>query len=135
MCMSFNCKFLLIELTANNMLYQIIIPNKNSKLSISYVAKQSASLFILGSSLVCANCYKASLICGSWNFIALTLSMRLSQCICDNDLRVKPNTLSCKFFHLFVKEEKNVYMRCITQKKKKMIQLLENNWSYHIVQG
>ena len=45
--------------------------------------------------------------------------MRLSQCICDNDLRVKPNTLSCKFFHLFVKEEKNVYMRCITQKKKK----------------
>ena len=92
MCMSFDCKFLLTELTANNMSYQMVITNKNSKLSISYFAKQSASLFILGSSLVCANCNKASLICGVWNFIAFTLSMRLSQHVCDNDLRVKLDT-------------------------------------------
>ena len=114
--MSFDCKFLLIELTANNMSYQIVIPNKNLKFSISYVAKQSTSLFILGSSLVCANCNKASLICGAWNFIAFALSMRLSQRVCENDLRVKPDILSCKIFHLFVEEENNVYMRCITPK-------------------
>ena len=116
MCMSFDCKFLLTELTANNMSYQIVLPNKNSKLSISYIAKQSASLFILGSSLVCANCNKAFLICEAWNFIAFTLSIRLSQCVCYNDLRVKLDTLSCKIFHLFVEEENNVYMRCITPK-------------------
>ena len=39
----------------NNIPYQIVMPNKNSKLSSSYVAKQS------GSSLVFANCNKASL--------------------------------------------------------------------------
>ena len=98
------------------MLYQIIIPNKNSKLSISYVAKQSASLFILGFSLVCANCNKTSLICGVWNFIAFTLSIQLSQRICYNDLRVELDTLSCKIFHLFVEEENNVYICCITPK-------------------
>ena len=63
--------------------------------------------FILGSSLVCANCNKVSLICGAWNFIAFTLSMRLSQRVCDNDLRVKLDTLSCKIFHLFVEECQN----------------------------
>ena len=42
--------------------------------------------------------------------------MRLSQCVCDNDLRDKPDALSCKIFHLFVEEETNVYMRCITPK-------------------
>ena len=98
------------------MSYQIVIPKKNSKLSISYVAKQSASLFILGSSLVCANCNKAYLICGAWNFIAFTLSMRLFQRVYDNDLRVKPATLSYKIFHLFVEEENNVYMCYITPK-------------------
>jgi len=58
----FDCKFLLIELMANNISYQIVMPNKNSKLSISYVSKQSASPFVLGSSLVFANYNKASFI-------------------------------------------------------------------------
>ena len=115
--MSFDCKFLLIELTANNMSYQIVIPSKNSKLSISYVAKQSASLFVLGSSLVFANCNKASLISRTLNFIAFTLSIQLSQRVCDNGLRVKPVTLSCKIFHHFVEEENNVYIHCTTPKK------------------
>ena len=72
--------------------------------------------FILGSSLVCANCNKASLICGAWNFIVFTLSMRLFQHVCGNDLRVKLVTLSYKIFHLFVEEENSVYMCCITPK-------------------
>jgi hypothetical protein len=63
-CMSFNYKFLLTVLTVNKISYQIVILNKNSKLYISYVAKQLASLFVFGSSLVFANCSKASLICG-----------------------------------------------------------------------
>ena len=78
MCMSFYCNFLITGLTVNNMSYQIVIPNKSSKLSISYVTKQSTSLFILGSSLVFANCNKESLICGAWNLISITISMQLS---------------------------------------------------------
>ena len=118
-CMSFDCKFLLTELTGNNISYQIVMPNKNSKLSSSYVAKQSASLFVLGSWCVFANCNKASLISKAWNFIAFTLSIQLSQRVYDNGLRVKFETLSCKIFHLFVEEENNVYIRCTTPKKKK----------------
>ena len=116
-CMSFDCKFLLTKLMENNISYQIVMPNKNSKLLSSYVAKQSASLFVLGSSLVFANCNKASLISKAWNFIAFALSIQLSQRVCDNGLRVKLETLSCKIFHRFGEEENNVYIRCTTPKK------------------
>ena len=105
--MSFDCNFLLIELTTNNISYQIVMPNKNSKFSISYVTKQLASLLVLGSSLIFANWNNASdLICGAWYLIAITLSIQLSQCVCKNDLRVKPGTLSCKILQHFVEEEK-----------------------------
>ena len=110
-CMTFDCKFLLTELTANNISYQIVMPNKNSKLSSSYVAKQS------GSSLVFANCNKASLTSKAWNFIAFILSIQLSQRVCNNGLRVKLETLSCKIFHRFMEEENNVYIRYTTPKK------------------
>ena len=63
--MSFDCKYLLTKLTENKISYQIVMPNKNSKFSISYVAKQLASLLVLGSSLVSANCNNASLILGA----------------------------------------------------------------------
>ena len=58
------------------------MPNKNSKFSSSYVAKQLALLLVLGSSLTSANSNKASLMCGAWNLITLILSIQLSQHIC-----------------------------------------------------
>ena len=93
------------------------MPNKNSKLSSSYVAKQLASLFVLGSSLIFANCNKVSLISKALNFIAFTLSIRLSQHVCNNGLRVKLETLSCKIFYRLVEEENNVYICSTTPKK------------------
>ena len=63
--MSFDFKFLLTKLIANNMSYQIVMPNKNSKVSISYIATLSASFIVLGSSLFYASCNKASLIFGA----------------------------------------------------------------------
>ena len=56
---------MLTELTTNNISYQTVMPNKNSKFSSSYVAKQLASLLVLGSSLTSANFNKTSLICGA----------------------------------------------------------------------
>ena len=67
------------------------MPNKNSKFSSSCVAKLSASLFDLASSLVFATLNRASLIWADWYLITLTLSTRLSQHVVDNVLRVKPS--------------------------------------------
>ena len=43
--------------------------------------------------------------------------MWLSQRVCDNDLTVKFDTLSCKIFHLFGEDENKQYIRCTTPKK------------------
>jgi hypothetical protein len=67
------------------------MPNKNSKFSSSCVAKLSGSLFALASSLVFATLNKASFIWADWYLISLTLSIRLSQRVVDNVLRVKPS--------------------------------------------
>jgi len=72
---------------------------------------------MLGSSLVSTSSNKSSLIYRVWNLIAFTLSTRLSQRICNNDLRVKLCIWFCKIFHLFVWEENKVYIRCNTPKK------------------
>ena len=50
-CISLDCKYLLTELIANNISYQMLIPYKNSKFLTSYVAKQLASFLVLGLSL------------------------------------------------------------------------------------
>ena len=93
------------------------MPNKNSKVSISYIATLSASLIVLGSSLFYASCNKASLIFGAWNFNAFTLSIQLSQHVGDNVLTVKPDTFSCKIVHHLMEEENNEYICCTTPKK------------------
>lgn len=74
--MSFDYKFLVTVLTENNISYQIVLLNKNSKLSVLRVTKQLASPFVLRFSFSFVNCNKASLISRAWNFIALTLSIQ-----------------------------------------------------------
>jgi hypothetical protein len=49
--------------------------------------------------------------------MALMLSIRLSQHVCERGLRVKPDTLSCKIFYLFVDEENKEYICCTIPKK------------------
>jgi len=51
------------------------------------------------------------------NLTAFTLSTWLSQCVCDNDLRVKLRIWLCKLFYIFVEEENKVCIRCNTPKK------------------
>lgn len=102
-------------MTQNNKSYQICIPNKNSRFSNSYVAKQLASLYILGSSLIFANCSKESLIFRAWYLIALILSIWLSQSVCDNCLKDKLR-LSYNISHLFVEVENFEYICWTTPK-------------------
>lgn len=49
--------------------------------------------------------------------MALILSIRLSQRVCERGLRLKPNTLSCKIFYRSVDEENIEYIRCPIPKK------------------
>jgi hypothetical protein len=49
--------------------------------------------------------------------MALMLSIRLSQRVCERDLRVKLDTLSCKTLHRFVDEENKEYIRYTIPKK------------------
>ena len=44
------------------------------------------------------------------------LSIRLFHRVCDKDLIVKIDILSCKIFHCFVDDENSEYIRCTTPK-------------------